>query len=107
MLKDLTLCEELFHTAGGVAYASAERTRLSKREVMRIRRHAAAHKAWLPQYELPVILIAQPNRFAQNTDGAAARPFSGVGCRLLAGACIRLARAYRTLVRDSMSCCRR
>ena len=90
-----------------VAYASAERTRLSKREVMRIRRHAAAHKAWLPQYELPVILIAQPNRLAQNTDGAAARPFSGVGCRLLAGACIRLARAYRTLVRDSMSCCRR
>ena len=46
-----------------VAHTASECTRLCKREVMRIRRHAAAHKAGLPQHELPVVLIAQANRF--------------------------------------------
>ena len=41
-----------------VADSASKRARLCKREVMRIRRHAAAHKAWLPQHESPVILIA-------------------------------------------------
>jgi len=41
-----------------VAHAASKRAGLCKREVMRIRRHAAAHKAWLPQHEFPVVLIA-------------------------------------------------
>ena len=45
-----------------VAYSASECTRLGKGEVMRIRRHAAAHEAGLPQHELPVVLIAQANR---------------------------------------------
>src|ERR1700747_2890790 len=48
-----------------VAHSVSKRTRLGKREVMRIRRHAATHKTRLPQYELPVVLIAQAHRFAQ------------------------------------------
>ena len=56
-----------------VAYPSSECARLSEGEVMRIRRHAAANKAGLPQNELPVVLIAQPNRFAQSTDRVTAR----------------------------------
>jgi hypothetical protein len=55
-----------------VAHAASECTRLCKREVMRIRGHAAAHKAWLPQHEFPVVLIAEANSLAQSTDGAAA-----------------------------------
>ena len=39
-----------------VAHSVSKRTRLGKREVMRIRRHAATHKTRLPQYELPMIL---------------------------------------------------
>ena len=41
-----------------VAHPVSKRTRLGKREVMRIRRHAAAHKAGLPQDEPEVVLIA-------------------------------------------------
>ena len=41
-----------------VAHAASKRARLCKCEVMRIRRHAAAHKAWLPEHESAVILIA-------------------------------------------------
>ena len=51
-----------------VAYPSSERARLGKGEVMRIRRHAAAHKTGLPQHEFPVVLIAQANRFTQTAD---------------------------------------
>ena len=60
-----------------VAHSASECTRLSKGEVMRIRRHAAAHQARLPQHESPVILIAQANRFAQSTDCIAARLLLG------------------------------
>jgi hypothetical protein len=90
-----------------VAHAASERTRLCKGEVMRIRRHAAADKAGLPQNEFPVALIAQPNRFAQNTNGAAARPFPGVGCNLLVATSVGLACRHRGLVRDSMRRLRR
>jgi hypothetical protein len=41
-----------------VADSVSQPTRLGKREVMRIRRHAAAHKAGLPQDEPEVVLIA-------------------------------------------------
>ena len=51
-----------------VAHAASECARLRKGEVMRIRRHAAAHKAGLPQNESPVVLIAQANRLAQTPD---------------------------------------
>ena len=47
-----------------VAHSTSECTRLSKGEVMRIRRHAAAYQARLPQHELPVVFIAQANRLA-------------------------------------------
>ena len=41
-----------------IAHSVSKRTRLGKREVMRIRRHAAADKTRLPQHELPMVLIA-------------------------------------------------
>jgi hypothetical protein len=41
-----------------VAHSASKRARLGKREVMRIRRRAAAHKASLLLHELPVVLIA-------------------------------------------------
>ena len=62
-----------------VAYSVSQRTRLGKREVMRIRWHAAAHKTRLPHHELPVLLIAQPDGFAQRTDHPAARSLLGAG----------------------------
>ena len=82
-----------------VAHTAPECTRLCKGEMMRIRRHAAAHKARLSQHEFPVILIAQANRFSQSTDCIAARLLFGDRHRcILAG--IRVRRA--NLVRDSM-----
>jgi hypothetical protein len=51
-----------------VADSASESARLGKREVVRVRRHTAAHKARLPQHEFPVVLIAQANRFAQSVD---------------------------------------
>jgi hypothetical protein len=51
-----------------VAYAAPECARLCKGQVVRIRWHAAADKAWLTQYESAVILIAQPNGFTQSSD---------------------------------------
>src|SRR5437899_10336431 len=56
-----------------VAHTAPECSRLCKGEMMRIRGHAAAHEARLSQYESPVILIAQANRFSQGTDCTAAR----------------------------------
>jgi len=47
-----------------VAHSIPKPTRLGKREVMRIRRYAAAHKTGLPQHKFPVVLIAQPDGFA-------------------------------------------
>jgi hypothetical protein len=38
---------------------------------MRIRRRAAAYQARLPQHELPVVFIAQANRFAQSAHPSA------------------------------------
>jgi hypothetical protein len=69
---------------------------------MRIGWDAAAHKAGLPEHEPAVLLVAQANRLAQSTDGAAAIPFLD-----LARACFRPAGGYRTLVRDSFSCAAR
>ena len=65
-----------------VAHAASERARLREGEVMWIGRHPAAHKARLPQNEFPVVFIAQSDRLAQSTHGAAARPLSGIGCSL-------------------------
>jgi hypothetical protein len=47
-----------------VAHSVSQGTRLCKREVVRIRRHSAAHKARLPSHELTVLLIAQANYFS-------------------------------------------
>ena len=68
-----------------ITHSAAQCTWLCEREVVRIRRHAAADKAWLPQNELPVVLIAQANGFAQSTDHIARRPFPADGRSLLAG----------------------
>jgi hypothetical protein len=51
-----------------VAHSASQCKRLCKREVVRIRRHAAAHKTGLPQNEPPVVLIAQANRFEARPD---------------------------------------
>src|SRR5262245_25339365 len=85
-----------------VAHTAPECTRLCKGEMMRIRRHAAAHEARLSQHESPVILIAQANRFSQSTDCIAARLLLGGPHRsFLAGSRIRGA-GHPGLVRDSM-----
>ena len=84
-----------------VAHTAPECTRLCKGEMMRIRRHAAAHEARLSQHESPVILIAQANRFSQSMDCIAARLlFGGPHWCFLAGSRVR--RAGHPL-RDSMS----
>jgi hypothetical protein len=44
---------------------------------MRIRWHAAAHKAGLSEQEPAVLLVAQPNRFAQSMDQVASGLFLG------------------------------
>jgi hypothetical protein len=51
-----------------VAYPSSECAGLCEGEVMRIRRHAAAHEAGLSQHEFPMVLITQANRLAQTAD---------------------------------------
>src|SRR4051812_12220654 len=82
-----------------VAHTAPECTRLCKGEMMRIRRHAAAHEARLSQHESPVILIAQANRFSQSTDCIAARLLFGDRHRcFLPGSRVRRA----GLLRDSM-----
>jgi hypothetical protein len=47
-----------------ITHPVSECTRLHEREVMRVRRRPAAHKAGLPGHELSVLLIAKANRFA-------------------------------------------
>jgi len=46
---------------------AAQRARPDKPKVMRVRRRPAARQAWLPGDELPVLLIAQANRYALAT----------------------------------------
>jgi hypothetical protein len=60
-----------------IADSVSECTRLHKREVMRIRGRPAAYNARLPGHELPVLLIAQANRFAQGADRAIAGRLTG------------------------------
>jgi len=60
-----------------VADSVSKGTRLHKCEMMRIRRRPAAYKARLPGHELPVLLIAQANRFAQGADCALVRWLTG------------------------------
>src|SRR5262245_46031298 len=50
-----------------VAHTAPECTRLCKGEMMRIRRHAAAHEARLSQHESPVMLIAQAAKVSTDT----------------------------------------
>src|SRR5437868_13493249 len=85
-----------------VAHAAPECTRLCKGEMMRIRRHAAAHEARLSQNESSVILIAQANRFSQSTDCIAARLLFVDRHRcFLAGSRVRRS-GHPGLLRDSM-----
>src|SRR5439155_11960519 len=85
-----------------VAHTTPECTRLCKGEMMRIRRHAAAHEARLSQHESPVILIAQANRFSQSTDCIAARLLvGGPHWCFLGGSRVRRA-GHPGLLRDSM-----
>ena len=85
-----------------VAHSVSKPTRLGKREVMRIRRHAAAYKTRLPQHEFPVVLIAQADGFAQNTDHPAARSLFEPRQSFLAGVRVRSASEYEVLVGDRM-----
>src|SRR2546427_6886098 len=82
-----------------IADSVSECARLHKCEMMRIRRRPAAYKARLPGHELPVLLIAQANRFAQSADCALARGLAGHSRSFLAIARIRLTSggvAFRT-----------
>src|SRR4029453_367740 len=85
-----------------VAHTAPECTRLCEGEMMRIRRHAAAHEARLSEHETPVVLISQANRFSQSTDCIAARLlFGGPHRCFLAGS--RVPRAGPPgLLRDGM-----
>src|SRR5215831_10343008 len=85
-----------------VAHSASKRARLGKREVMRIRRRTAAHKASLLLHELPVVLIAQAHRFAQSTDHPAAGPLVGHHRSFLAGVRGWLADGYEVFVGDSI-----
>ena len=51
-----------------VAHSASEGPWLGKCEVVRVRRHTAAHEAGLPQHESAVVLIPQADRFAQSLD---------------------------------------
>src|SRR5262245_40553425 len=85
-----------------VAHTAPECTRLCKGEMMRIRRHAAAHEARLSQHESPMILIAQAHRFSQSTNYIAARLlFGGPHWCFLAGSRVRRA-GHPGLLRDSI-----
>src|SRR5215467_10069159 len=84
-----------------VAHSVSKCTRLGKREVMRIRRYAATHKTRLPQYELPVLLIAQADRFAQSTDRPVSRSLFGPRRGFPAGVRVRSASKYEVLVGES------
>src|SRR5262249_44092224 len=80
-----------------VAHTAPECTGLCKGEMMRIRRHAAAHEARLSQHESAMILIAQANRFSQSADCITARLRLGGPHR-----CILEGSRVRRLDRDSM-----
>jgi hypothetical protein len=55
-----------------IADFAAQRPRLRKAKMMRIRRLAAAHDAWLLGHEFEVVLVAQANGLARRADAAAA-----------------------------------
>src|SRR5215475_7217798 len=83
-----------------VADSVSKGTRLCKRDVVRIRRHSATHKAGLSSHELPVLFIAQANRFFQNCMPAS----SLLGdCRSFLGSlCSKLAGRQRLMTRESV-----
>src|SRR5262245_55265547 len=84
-----------------VAHSVSECARLCESEVVRIRRHAAADEARLSQYESPVVLIAQANRFSQRTDYVAASMLLGP-CRCFPARTRVRCAGHNALVRDSM-----
>src|SRR5262249_49396155 len=77
-----------------------------KREMVRIRRRPAAYKARLPRYELPVLLIAQANRFAQGADCAIASRLTRHFRSFLAIARIRPTGWHHVLDGDRIGCLR-
>jgi hypothetical protein len=85
-----------------VAHSAAHGTRLCKGEMVRIRWHAAAHKARLPQHEFPVVLIAQTNRLAQSMDHVPGGLLLGPPRSFVAGTDIRSADGYCTLLSESV-----
>ena len=60
-----------------IAHPSSECTRLSIGEMMRVGWDATTHKARLPEHEPAVLLIAQPNRFAERMQHLRAGYFLG------------------------------
>src|SRR6516162_2786174 len=60
-----------------VAHSTRERAGLCEGEVMRVRWYATAHKAGLPKHKPAVLLIAQPNRFAERMQHLRAGYFLG------------------------------
>jgi hypothetical protein len=76
-----------------VAHTAPECTRLCKGEMMRIRRHAAAHEARLSQHEFPVILSRRRTVFPK------ARIASLRDCFLVARWRVAASDALRTHIR--------
>src|SRR5262249_25101421 len=93
-----------------IAHSASKRAGLGKREVMRIRRRAAAYKTGLLLHELAVVLIPQADRFAQSTDHPAARSLVGhhrsflLGHHrsFLSGIRVLSADGYEAFIRDSI-----
>jgi hypothetical protein len=87
-----------------VTNSVSKRTRLHKLEMMRIRRRPAAYKARLPRHELPVLLIAHANRFAQGADCTLARGLAGDFRSFLAIARIRPTGGHHVSDGDRIGC---
>src|ERR1700736_1156412 len=83
-----------------VTHAASQCTRLCKREMMRIRWDAAAHKTGLPEHESAVLLIAQPNRFAQSMNHVGAGLLLGPPRNFVGRTRIQHADGQYALVRD-------
>ena len=66
MPVQLAMVDTAYRDSELVADLEAYCTRLSKTQMVSVRRRAAAHQAWLGRYEFAVILVAQANGFGGN-----------------------------------------
>src|ERR1700730_7353835 len=83
-----------------VTHAAAQGTRPCQRAMRRRPWDAAAHKTGLPERESAVLLIAQPNRFAQSMNHVGAGLLLGPPRNFVGRTRIQQAAGQYALVRD-------